>query len=240
MSRIADLKAQLRSPLNWHLAGGGILFAAVLVLGARFTFDLIEVGSSKSDELHSRQTQLAVLEAQTAPLRGLDKKVEASRAAIKEFMAKRVPANYSTIATSLGDVAVKNGVRLTRVTYGKGKPDNELTEVPIDASIGGEYTSVLRFINGLERDENFFVVRGMTLTGQQGGTVNLRLQVSTWMRPADAANAPANAEEGKDGKPGDTGGGSATPAPAEKNGGASAPRGKGNANPAVNKNKEGV
>jgi len=26
----------------------------------------------------------------------------------------------------------------------------------------------------------------MSLTGQQGGTVNLRLRVSTWMRPSDA------------------------------------------------------
>ena len=27
----------------------------------------------------------------------------------------------------------------------------------------------------------------MSLTGQQGGLVNLRLRVSTWLRPADAA-----------------------------------------------------
>lgn len=239
MSKIADFKEQLRSPLNWHLAAAGILSVAVLVLGVRFTFDWIEVSSSKSDELHSRQTQLSVLENQTAPLRGLDKKVEASRAAIKDFMAKRVPANYSTIATSLGDVAVKNGVRLTRVTYGKGKPDNELTEVPIDASIGGEYTSILRFINGLERDQNFFVVRGMALTGQQGGTVNLRLQVSTWMRPGDAANAPPDAEDGKSGKP-EENGDNANPAPVETKDGANAPRGKANPNPAMNKNKEGA
>jgi hypothetical protein len=29
----------------------------------------------------------------------------------------------------------------------------------------------------------FFVIRGMQLTGQQGGLVNLRLRVSTWLRP---------------------------------------------------------
>jgi hypothetical protein len=27
----------------------------------------------------------------------------------------------------------------------------------------------------------------MALTGQQGGMVNVRLKVSTWLRPADAA-----------------------------------------------------
>jgi len=44
----------------------------------------------------------------------------------------------------------------------------------------------MRFINGLERDQTFFVIRAMALTGQQGGLVNLRLRVSTWLRPADA------------------------------------------------------
>jgi hypothetical protein len=28
----------------------------------------------------------------------------------------------------------------------------------------------------------------MSLTGQQGGLVNLRLRVSTWLRPADVPN----------------------------------------------------
>jgi hypothetical protein len=31
------------------------------------------------------------------------------------------------------------------------------------------------------------VIRGLSLTGQQGGLVNLRLKVSTWLRPGDAA-----------------------------------------------------
>jgi hypothetical protein len=45
----------------------------------------------------------------------------------------------------------------------------------------------MRFVNSLESDQTFFIVRGMALTGQQGGLVNLRLRVSTWLRPADAS-----------------------------------------------------
>jgi len=33
----------------------------------------------------------------------------------------------------------------------------------------------MRFVNSLERDQNFFVIRAMNLTGQQGGVVNLRI-----------------------------------------------------------------
>ena len=57
----------------------------------------------------------------------------------------------------------------------------------MDAGISGEYPQIMRFVNGLERDQTFFVIRAMALTGQQGGLVNLRLRVSTWLRPADAA-----------------------------------------------------
>ncbi len=55
----------------------------------------------------------------------------------------------------------------------------------MDAGITGDYQQIMRFVNSLERDQTFFVIRGMQLTGQQGGLVNLRLRVSTWLRPAD-------------------------------------------------------
>ena len=46
---------------------------------------------------------------------------------------------------------------------------------------------IMRFVNAVERDQTFFVIRAMALTGQQGGLVNLRMRISTWLRPADAA-----------------------------------------------------
>jgi hypothetical protein len=66
----------------------------------------------------------------------------------------------------------------------------------MDAGISGEYPQIMRFVNGLERDRLFFVIRAMALTGQQGGMVNLRLRVSTWLRPADAVQTgPAQAQD---------------------------------------------
>jgi hypothetical protein len=80
---------------------------------------------------------------------------------------------------------VKSGVRLSRLQYAQGLPGAKLTEISMDAGISGEYPQIMRFVNSLERDKTFFVIRAMALTGQQGGTVNLRLRVSTWLRPAD-------------------------------------------------------
>jgi hypothetical protein len=68
----------------------------------------------------------------------------------------------------------------------------------MDAGISGDYRSIMRFVNSIERDKTFFMIRAMTLTGQQSGQVNLRMQLSTWLRPADAAASglPATPEQG--------------------------------------------
>ncbi len=58
----------------------------------------------------------------------------------------------------------------------------ELTEVRMDASLSGDYRPLVQLINSLERDKMFFVIDGVTLTGQQTGTVNLRLRLTTYLR----------------------------------------------------------
>ena len=87
----------------------------------------------------------------------------------------------------MGTLAGKGPVRLTRVQDTQAPGSGDLTEIRMDAGLSGDYTAIMRFVNGLERSQTFFVVRAMALTGQQSGTVNLRLQFSTWLRPADAA-----------------------------------------------------
>jgi len=178
-------RERLSSPLTWHRAGAVALAMLTIFLGVRFGLDWAATSGSSADALAAKQVELKALDLQTAPLRGLDKKISHSRTQIEEFYAKRIPPNYSSISTRIGELQVKSGVHLSRMQYTQGAPGNELTEITLDVGISGEYPQIMHFINGLERDENFFVVRAMALTSQQGGLVNLRLRVSTWLRPAD-------------------------------------------------------
>jgi len=190
-------RERLTSPLTWHIAGAAVLVIVVVVLGTMFALDWSATSTTTMDAMQTRQVQLKVLEKQTAPLRGLDKRVEKTRAQIKTFYDTRIPANYSQILTQIGDLEVKSGVRLMRVQYVQRPPGVHLTEIVMDAGISGQYPQIMHFINSLERDKTLFIIRGMGLTGQQGGLVNLRLQVSTWLRPADAAASglPTQAED---------------------------------------------
>lgn len=178
---------RLRSPLTWHYAGLVLLVILVSFLAVRFALDWSITDSSSAGALAGKQFQLKALQIETAPLRGLDKQVAVTREEVKDFYAKRVPANYSSIASRIGDLEVKSGVRLSRVQYAQGPAGADLTEITMDAGISGAYPQIMHFVNDLERDPMFFVIRTMALTGQQGGMVNLRLRVSTWLRPADAA-----------------------------------------------------
>ena len=182
-----EWREHLASPLTWHYVGAVVLLALTTGLAVRFGMDLATTSSSNTDALASKQIELKAREMETAPLRGLDKRVGETRTQMKDFYKKRIPATYSAIAGRIGDLQVKAGVRLSRVQYTQGKPGVEVTEITMDAGISGEYPQIMRFVNSLERDETFFVIRAMSFTGQQGGMVNLRLRVSTWMRPADAA-----------------------------------------------------
>jgi Tfp pilus assembly protein PilO len=141
--------------------------------------------SHSAEVLAGKQMQLRALEIQTLPLRGLDQRVEKTREQLNDFYQKRIPPNYSSIDARIVELYVASGVRLTRVQYTQGDPGPGLTEISMDASISGNYPAMMRFINSLERDPLFFIIRTMALTGQQGGQVNLRLRVSTWLRPAD-------------------------------------------------------
>jgi hypothetical protein len=179
-------RERLMSPLTWHFAGFVVMAVLVIVLAVRFGMDWAATDSNSASILASKRIQLQVLEHTISPLRGLDKRSEQSRQLVDAFYKKRVPPNFSSISSRIGELEVKSEVRLSRVQYSQGKPGADLTEILMDAGISGEYPQIMRFVNGLERDQTFFVIKSMSLTGQQGGTVNLHLQVSTWLRPADA------------------------------------------------------
>ncbi len=200
-------REQLTSPLTWHYVGFAALLLLVIGLGVRLGLDWRAISTDSNTALAGKQIQLKAMELQTVPLRGLGKRVEETRAQMQSFYSKRIPPNYSTISGRIGELEVASGVRLTRLQYAQGISGPDLTEIVIDSTISGEYPQIMRFINSLERDQTFFLIRAMALAGQQGGQVNLRLSLSTWMRSADAAASglPATQQQAEQAVPATTG-----------------------------------
>ncbi len=179
---------QLRSwlsLLNLHIAGVTLLLLLNLVLGVRLFLAWSTLHSANADQLQQQRTAYRALQLEMSPLKGLPQKVDVSRTQANDFYAARFPAEYSTISSAINDLATRNSVRLTNLAYTPTRGIPGLIQIRMDASLSGEYAPLMHFINGLERSKNFFLIGGLTLTGQQGGLVNLRLRLITYLRASD-------------------------------------------------------
>jgi type IV pilus assembly protein PilO len=173
------------SVLNLHFLGVGLLVLLNLILGVRLLAEWHTLRASGAEQIEQAQARYRVLELEMRPLRGLPGKVTETRKQGEQFYDQRLPGAYSTISGAIGDLASKDNVHLTRVSYVQTPAISGLAEVRMDASLSGEYAPLMHFINGLERSKNFFLIDGLTLTGQQGGLVNLRLRLTTYLHAAN-------------------------------------------------------
>jgi type IV pilus assembly protein PilO len=179
------LRGNLFSLLNLHIAGVALLLILNLVLAVRLFLAWSTLRSSSAEQLQQQQAAYRTLQIEMSPLKGLPQKVSLSRTQAGDFYAARFPSAYSTISATINDLATKNSVRLTSLAYTPTPALTGLSELRMDASLSGEYAPLMHFINGLERSKTFFLISGLTLTGSQGGTVNLRLRLITYLHASD-------------------------------------------------------
>ncbi len=187
----------LLSPLNLHWAGVCLLALVNLYLLAQM--GLLFQSASNRDAAAMAQQRIALKTAEIAalPLRGLDAKLARATTEADKFYRQRLPASDSEVAAELGLLTKNQAVRLTRAQYMHAPvlagSAGQLMEVRIDASLSGDYRPLVEFINSLERDKMFFVILGQTLTGQQSGTVNLRVRLTTYENGDVAQDTPTPA-----------------------------------------------
>jgi hypothetical protein len=185
----------LFTPFNLHLAGVIAILILDIALGIRLAFAWHTAQGKPEEQMNAQRAELKTLNLENAPLRGLDTKIVKARKAIESFYGKRIPPNESTFVGELGSLAVDNHVRLSRVQYTQVPAITSLVEIRMDASLSGDYPSIMQFINGIERDKTFFVINVLTLNGQQGGLVNLRMRLSTFLPPSAAVGIPTEEQE---------------------------------------------
>jgi hypothetical protein len=99
-------------------------------------------------------------------------------------------SGYSAIRSELGAIARKSGTRLADLSFKPTDvPSRGMTEVVIDATVDGDYKSVIGFLNGLQRSNSLYAVDSLTLatdsTNQTSGNViKVALHVKTYFRTA--------------------------------------------------------
>ncbi len=186
-----SILSQALTTLNLHLAAVVLLLVFDLVLGTKLALAWHRGHSDQTAEYNADLRTYAQLQAQAGRLQGLPEQLARSRTRAGEFIDARIPASDSVVVAELGQLTTRNHVRLSRAAYTPAPAIPGLGELRIDTNVTGEYGPVMHFINDVERDKShaFFIIRSITLTGQQGGVVNLRMRMTTFMR--SDASAPA-------------------------------------------------
>lgn len=205
---VSERTRDLLTKLNLYYAVIVVLALVNLYLLVHMAFAWSAAHNQDEAALAQQRVALKAAEIATKPLEGLDGKLAKATEQADGFYQRRLPYATSEVAGELGALAKKQGVKLIRVQYSYAPmlagSAGALTETRMDASLSGDYRPLVLFVNGLERDKMFFLINGVTLTGQQSGTVGLRLKLTTYLRaPVDKEAAEENAAT-----PGDTESGS--------------------------------
>ena len=181
--------------LNLHFAGVALLGLLNVYLLIHMAFLWQTAKNQDANAMAQERVRLQTAKIAAAPLEGLDGKLQNSTADADKFYASRLPYAVSQVAMETGVLAKKQNAKMTRVQYGYTPlyldgtaPGPDVTpsvnELRMDASFTGDYRSLVQLVNDLERDRMFFLITGVTLTGQQSGTVSLRMKLTTYLRPA--------------------------------------------------------
>lgn len=201
LRHVPRLTARARSLLtavNLHYAGVAALLVVVLYMVMHLLFLSRALTDHNADALEHQQVMLKTARLQAQPLRGLDGKIATSTQDANIFYVDRLPYAESQVLTELGRLTQKTGVRWANAQYSQIPElsgDYALTELRMDASVSGDYRPIVEFINSLERDKMFFLVNSISLSGQQTGTVNLRIHLTTYLRAPNAKEASAQQPE---------------------------------------------
>ncbi len=90
---------------------------------------------------------------------------------------------YSQIEADLNSISKDAGVQTSGLKF-KQKPvkGRGVTEVEVSTKVRSDYPSLIRFINGLERSQDFYLLDGLALHSATGGMVDLDLHLHTYFR----------------------------------------------------------
>jgi len=160
----------------------GAMVAVDVIAAALMVSPLIGSTAWRKEQLNQLWLQLQAKTHQVEPLRGLDKKIPLANQQIDQFYQERFPSHDSEVAEAMSALAKANGVKIDGAKYEWGDPDAiGLRRVEIETSVEGNYQSLAKFLNGLERDKLFFIVNSVGLAAQNGPVV-LQMKLETYQK----------------------------------------------------------
>jgi hypothetical protein len=170
-----------------------VVLGTLLAADAAMTIFSVRVASSSMTPQHQLATQTALirlLRADVKRARDIKQAVPKTIAdcGLFEDSLPRAGTGYSVISEELQDLSQKSGLQVGSLSFHpKDITSHGITEVTLDASISGDYKSVVRFLNSLQHSKNHYVLDDLSLANEKVGlgaqtAVRVNLHMRSYLR----------------------------------------------------------
>lgn len=168
----------------------------LLVLGdvalAVYSWQLASAPQTPRQEFSLELKQHDLLKADIKRAQDIRDKIPAIQKDCDQFEKSLFPANsgYSAVSAELDGLARNAGIRIEDRAFRSTEIANRnMKEVLIDATVNGDYKSVIQFLNSVQRSSNLYEVDALALATEnanQGnsGVLKVSLHLKTYFRTA--------------------------------------------------------
>ncbi len=170
--------------LRHVLRGCALLFCALDVFLIVWLLSPWAPSRARAEQrLRDRQQEFTRLQNEVSGLHRFDHDLLLSHKQMAELFSQGMPPAdkaYSTILLELQRISSDTGAQASAVNFHpKHKAVNGLLQVQVNASLSGNYSQVVHFINELERSPLFLIINSVSLspTQRQGAAGALRLNI---------------------------------------------------------------
>lgn len=175
--------------LRRRLILGGLTVLLLADAGlATLSWRLAATPRTPEQELARQSNQVKFLKGDVDRVEKIRNELSHTVSDFNRFENSLLPAGtgYSTVAAEMGELAKKAGLRMQSVSFRqteiKGRP---LLEIQMEAQVSGDYAGVVKFLNGLQRSQDVYVVDSLALAAETRGNPNeirVNLRMRTYFR----------------------------------------------------------
>jgi type IV pilus assembly protein PilO len=176
---------------NLTLAVVAVLLFADAAM-ALYSFNTASSDRSKQ-ELAAQTTEVKLLKADVERARAIQLAMPTTKVDCERFKDSLPSARtgYSLTTAELGELGHKSGLQIgSHDFHPTDLPARDMTEVSINATVTGNYKSIMRFLNGVQRSKNYYIVESLSLGTDAAavpgapGTVRVDLHLKSYFKGA--------------------------------------------------------
>jgi Tfp pilus assembly protein PilO len=184
---LSDFRVQKRV----IIAGLVVLIGADVALAA-YRWNMGGSSGDRAADLARQDRELKLSQADIDRARKIKDSMPAIQADCDKFEHMLFPAStgYSSVTAELDSIAQKAGAQVQDLNFKQAEvPQRGLTSVEITSIVSGTYSSVVHFVNGVQRSPNIYLLDSLSLASDSqnpgaGAAIKVTLHLQTYFRTA--------------------------------------------------------